>query len=149
MLHSKEIGTKLQCLLRSLRIHTDSATVFAAIVFIDKSCSECTIVSLGVGQKCLPEMALGTFDNDLVHDSHAEILARRGLIHFIFDSLLNGEASAKYFAQDDDSGKFRLNGNYQVCLVTSRSPCTLLVMRSACTYCYRWRCQYAKPVRCL
>jgi len=126
MLDFQAINTKLSILLNTLDICLNSTIVFAAILLINVNNNESTIISLATGIKCLPELAIKKHENSLVHDSHAEILARRALIKFAYESLIDGNTT-KYFSKGKGDRKWKLNKDYELCLVTSRSPCKVSV----------------------
>ncbi len=81
-------------------------TVFASIVLTRPSAPP-LVASIGTGVKCLPANRLPPL-GDTVHDSHAEILARRGFVRFLLAqaaALLAGEESLLSHAE----GRFTLS----------------------------------------
>ncbi|PKY51099.1 adenosine deaminase/editase [Rhizophagus irregularis] len=62
-----------------------------------------TCISLGSGLKCLPQSKLSK-SGDLIHDSHAEVLARRGFVKFIMNEL--------ELALTSESRYFRINEHF-------------------------------------
>ncbi|RIA92541.1 adenosine deaminase/editase [Glomus cerebriforme] len=62
-----------------------------------------TCISLGSGLKCLPQSKLSK-SGDLIHDSHAEVLARRGFVKFVMNEL--------ELALKSESSYFRINENF-------------------------------------
>ncbi|KAF8324469.1 uncharacterized protein EI90DRAFT_3292150 [Cantharellus anzutake] len=71
----------------SLRfLEKSSRTVFAGIVLRDDSETppKFHCISIGSGTKCLPQSRL-TEEGDALHDSHAEVLARRGAVRWLIE----------------------------------------------------------------
>ncbi|CAG8542242.1 adenosine deaminase/editase [Gigaspora rosea] len=81
-------------------------------------------ISLGSGLKCLPQSKLSK-TGDLIHDSHAEILARRGFLKFIINEiklLLNSES--KYLSLNDTNyPPFIIRNNVTFHMYISQAPC--------------------------
>ncbi|KAI8336164.1 adenosine deaminase/editase [Chlamydoabsidia padenii] len=76
------------------------------------------VISMGTGQKCLPFSQL-TKDGQLIHDSHAEVLARRGFIKY----LLRHPEVYFYYGSEDDKGKLIPRPDYTFHMYVSQSPC--------------------------
>ncbi|KAF8679620.1 Adenosine-deaminase (editase) domain [Rhizoctonia solani] len=66
-------------------------TVLAGIVLHDSDSGQTECISLGTGAKCLPFNKLPK-SGEALHDSHAEVLARRGAIRWLYSHLLSGES---------------------------------------------------------
>ncbi|KAG9014290.1 hypothetical protein FRB90_005468 [Tulasnella sp. 427] len=84
-------------------------------------------ISLGTGTKCLPESKLPP-NGDILHDSHAEVLARRGAIRWLYEEILrwtkNGERSDWVERGEKDEGElFRLKPGIQAHMYVSTLPC--------------------------
>jgi tRNA-specific adenosine deaminase 1 len=89
------------------------------------SAAEVYLISLGTGVKVLPAARLPPL-GDTLHDSHAEVLARRGLRRWLLAEatrVLGGEASV-WVIQDKE--KFALAPGVQVWLYVSALPVSLL-----------------------
>ncbi|KAH6915279.1 adenosine deaminase/editase [Coprinopsis sp. MPI-PUGE-AT-0042] len=93
------------------------------------------IISLATGTKCTPESRLSA-RGELVHDSHAEVLARRGAARWLVEEahrvLLthpgtrNGEDNvylSPWHEFSESTGKFRLREGVKLCLYVSTLPC--------------------------
>jgi tRNA-specific adenosine deaminase 1 len=80
-------------------------------------------VSLGTGVKCLPESRLA-FIGDTVHDSHAEILARRGFVRWLLSELC--APSPSEWIEHKSNGKWSLRKNVSLHMYTSALPCETL-----------------------
>ncbi|KIJ56582.1 hypothetical protein M422DRAFT_218058 [Sphaerobolus stellatus SS14] len=84
-------------------------------------------ISLGTGVKCLPESRLGTI-GDTVHDSHAEILARRGFIRWLLSELCNSSSSE--WIEPKSSGRWGLKKDVSLHMYISTLPCGDASMRA-------------------
>ena len=59
-------------------------TVLAGFVLHDLHSGQTQVLSLGAGAKCLPACHLPTC-GDALHDSHAEVIARRGVVRWLLE----------------------------------------------------------------
>ena len=87
-----------------------------------------TCVSLGVGTKFMaPSVARQDPSRELVHDSHAEVLARRGLQRFLHGQLALGVASrgreGLFERRLEAGGVWSLQEGILLHLYTSAAPC--------------------------
>jgi tRNA-specific adenosine deaminase 1 len=125
-----EIVSCILRLYRSLAFEPPSGqyTVLAAFVLSNTLSNATKIISLSTGSKCLPTARL-PLRGDALHDSHAEILARRGAIRWSVEE-------AGRFAQTQtsdwiqhqsigvgDGGIFALKDGVCVHLYISTVPC--------------------------
>ena len=75
--------------------HSREYTVLAGIVMErchDDSYSSFQVISIGTGTKCLPQKEVSSFGDNLA-DCHAEVLARRAFIRFLYLTSLRLRAS--------------------------------------------------------
>ncbi|CAE6490469.1 unnamed protein product, partial [Rhizoctonia solani] len=63
-------------------------TVLAGVVLYDRASERLECVSLGTGAKCLPSAKLPK-SGEALHDSHAEVLARRAAVRWVYGQLAN------------------------------------------------------------
>ncbi|XP_052231262.1 tRNA-specific adenosine deaminase 1-like isoform X2 [Dreissena polymorpha] len=85
--------------------------------------TEVTVVSLGTGSKCLPASKLSK-TGDILNDSHAEVLARRAFLRFLYEELKKVYGSG-------ESTVLKLCGNNMCCvqdgitfhMYSSLTPC--------------------------
>lgn len=99
-------------------------TVLASFVLYDRQQNIFKIISLATGSKCLPASRLPP-KGDALHDSHAEVLARRGAIRWILEEICRKSSS-----MDDSSwvrhcsdGFFALKDHIDIILYVSTVPC--------------------------
>lgn len=101
-------------------------TILAAFVLAD-TVGTLKCISLGTGSKCLPAMRLQNGGNT-VHDSHAEVLARRGAVRWLLEEVRRANASVArgeeplWISQQED-GKFKLKPGITLHLYVSTLPC--------------------------
>lgn len=96
-------------------------THLAAFVSIDER-NHIDILSIGTGTKCLGGQIEERGTNGcLLHDSHAEVIARRSFIRFLYELILQKKTDSILIKQN--SNEFILNESFQICLFVSYSPC--------------------------
>ena len=113
-------------------------TVLASFALHDTHSSRVQLLSLGAGVKCLPASHLPV-RGDALHDSHAEVTARRGAIRWLLEEVqrdaeaqgqnehstptpASASKSAWVCARDD--GLYVLRNNVQLWMYASTVPCT-------------------------
>lgn len=98
-------------------------TILAGFVLWNSCTHELKVISLGAGSKCIPENRLCK-EGDLVHDSHAEILARRGAIRWLMEEIKNHtRTGTSDWIEQLPTGRLGLKSNIQVTLYASTVPC--------------------------
>ena len=101
--------------------------VLASVVMMRRiSCgnNRLCIVALGAGSKSISGRSL-TKKGVRVHDCHAEVLARRGLLRFLYsqlEELKNGKSRTSIFTKRDD-GVCTLKKAVSFHLFISKPPC--------------------------
>ena len=95
-------------------------THLAAFICLDEN-NQITVLSLGTGTKCLggSKEERGSA-GCLLHDSHAEVIARRALIRFFYQEILDENNSILI---KQEKNKFYLNKSVRVYLFVSSPPC--------------------------
>ncbi|KAM4572993.1 tRNA-specific adenosine deaminase 1 [Odontesthes bonariensis] len=102
-------------------------TLLAAVVKITRCESsgsvEKEVVSMGTGTKCIGQSAMSP-KGDVLNDSHAEVIARRGCTRYLIQELrraVSGRGSAVF--RPSQRGKWRLQPGVSFLLFTSHTPC--------------------------
>jgi tRNA-specific adenosine deaminase 1 len=95
-------------------------THLAAFVTVNEN-NKIDIISIGTGTKCLGgEKEERGINGCLLHDSHAEIIARRSLIKFFYEEILHENNSILI---KQEKKKFYLNKSIHLYLFVSYPPC--------------------------
>lgn len=103
------------------KLQPDQWIIVAGIIQDDGASKK--IVALGAGLKCLP---LAEYNSPglcpaLLHDSHAEILARRSFIRYCLHQFESNKEDS--ILQKKDFGKWRLKEGIKFHLYVSQAPC--------------------------
>lgn len=103
-------------------------TLLAAVLQITRGADPLSVavevVSLGTGTKCVGQTSMSP-SGDVLNDSHAEVIARRGCIRYLIQELrgaVSGRASSVFCAADE-RGKWRLRPGVSFLLFCSHTPC--------------------------
>ncbi|KAK6318357.1 hypothetical protein J4Q44_G00116480 [Coregonus suidteri] len=103
-------------------------TLLAAVVKCSVSRNqekvEKEVVSLGTGTKCIGHSAMSS-KGDVLNDSHAEVIARRGCIRYLTEQLrmaVCGQGST-VFCQGEERGKWKVQSGVSFLFFTSHTPC--------------------------
>ncbi|KAG2636942.1 tRNA-specific adenosine deaminase TAD1 isoform X2 [Panicum virgatum] len=83
-----------------------------------------TVLSMGTGTKCLGASRLSG-RGDLVHDAHAEVIARRALIRLLYSEIDRG-ASPEWLVASEDGGRWRLRDGHSLHLYITQLPCGVM-----------------------
>lgn len=94
-------------------------TVLSSILKYNHQNDELDVVALGTGTKCLGKNYSLSGSGDIINDSHAEVMARRGFLRYIMESIKN----RKHFTYDDTLKKFRLDPIISFHFFTTHPPC--------------------------
>ena len=96
-------------------------THLAAFVSVDRD-NHIDMLSIGTGTKCLGGQKEERGVNGcLLHDSHAEVIARRSLIRFFYEEILQQKNDSILIKQN--SNEFVLNESFKIYLFVSYPPC--------------------------
>jgi tRNA-specific adenosine deaminase 1 len=102
----------------------DKYTVLASFVLHNPRSGRTQLLSLGAGVKCLPASRLPAL-GDALHDSHAEVIARRGAIRWLLEEVQRDAqapgSSAWICARED--GLYTLRDNVRLWMYASTVPC--------------------------
>ncbi|KAK4055991.1 hypothetical protein OIO90_002986 [Microbotryomycetes sp. JL221] len=79
-------------------------------------------ISLGTGLKALPHAKLPVH-GDVLHDSHAEIIARRGLLLWLYSELSKVVAGQQALVEATRHGAWKLAGGRRLVMYVSTLPC--------------------------
>ncbi|XP_035913019.1 tRNA-specific adenosine deaminase 1-like isoform X1 [Anopheles stephensi] len=105
-------------------------TILSAIVLLKtaqtKDSADIRVVALGTGTKCLAGNELSA-SGDRVHDSHAEVLARRAFLRYLLEQAENAASNPQesIFEQQtsESGGKLCLKNGHSFHFFTTHSPC--------------------------
>ena len=129
-------------------------TITASFFLTHPSSPDCKVISVATGTKCLPTTRLPS-RGEAVHDSHAEILARRGAIRWFLEEIGRCHHDTKdasshmyqsdWICQSSQDGRYELRADVQIHLYVSTVPCTIIERVSSdlvpsCSNLSRWRC---------
>ncbi|XP_072169534.1 tRNA-specific adenosine deaminase 1-like [Diadema setosum] len=102
-------------------------TLLAAILQSNakESSSKFSVVSMATGSKCIGASKMSKA-GDILNDSHAEILARRGFLRYLYHQLklvYSGNHSKSIFCEPAEDGQVCLKKGVKFHLFTSHTPC--------------------------
>ena len=113
-------------------------TVLASFALHDTHSGRVQLLSLGAGVKCLPASRLPV-RGDALHDSHAEVIARRGAIRWLLEEVqrdararleegqnehsATASASLSAWVCARDDGLYALRDNVHLWMYASTVPC--------------------------
>ena len=100
-------------------------TILAAVVLQKES--DLSVVALGTGSKCIGQGKLSAA-GDLLNDSHAEVMARRAFIRYLYHQVSSVYAASKdvgksIFTPNASSGKCTLKPGVNFIFFSSHTPC--------------------------
>uniref|UniRef100_A0A3P9IUJ9 tRNA-specific adenosine deaminase 1 n=1 Tax=Oryzias latipes TaxID=8090 RepID=A0A3P9IUJ9_ORYLA len=103
-------------------------TLLAAVVKVhpgrSSDAAEMEVVSMGTGTKCIGQAAMSP-RGDVLNDSHAEVIARRGCVRYLMEELHKavGGRSSTVFRPSDQRGRWKLQPGVSFVFFTSHTPC--------------------------
>ncbi|KAH8106293.1 adenosine deaminase/editase [Cristinia sonorae] len=105
-------------------------TILAAFALCEEGTSTIKVISLGTGSKCLPAIRLCK-EGDALHDSHAEVIARRGAMRWLMEEVdracrvhsAGTNAILSPWLQRLSDGKYALRDGVKLILYVSTVPC--------------------------
>lgn len=129
------------------KLHLENEwTILAGIVLIDET-GVAKVVAVGAGVKCLPLTSYqgGTLRNQLVRDSHAEVLARRALKAYLYFQIKEALAERPSIVKKSGS-LYELGEGVRFGMYISQSPCgdaSMNIFDGECA-----TTQIEKPAKC-
>lgn len=121
------LATAVNAVYASLRFKppTGQYTILASFILV--SSEKHQVISLATGSKCLPANKLSRH-GESVNDSHAEVLARRGVLLWFFDEVCRmrdgvSEETSSHWIEKHPSGKYRLRDTVRIHMYISTVPC--------------------------
>lgn len=102
-------------------------TLLAAILEsnLDGSTNEVKVVSMATGSKCIGTSKMSK-EGDILNDSHAEVLARRGFLRYLYHQLkltYTGCYDDSIFDKPGADGRSKLKDGVRFHFFTSQTPC--------------------------
>ncbi|EPT02821.1 hypothetical protein FOMPIDRAFT_1029130 [Fomitopsis schrenkii] len=107
-----------------IQIPPGQYTILAAFILTRTCPSTAKVVSLATGSKCLPTDR-SPKTGDALHDSHAEVLARRGAVRWLMEEVRRasiGQQDSAWLMKASD-GQYSLKDGVHVHLYVSTVPC--------------------------
>ncbi len=87
---------------------------------------EIKVISVATGTKCIPASRLSK-SGEIVHDSHAEVLARRCAFRWFLEEILRVYPSQSDWITKSKYGKYTLQEGVELNLYISTVPCAFLL----------------------
>lgn len=113
---------------RSLRFFRPGQYTILAGIVLSNGDRDYKCISLGTGSKCLPQAHL-PHAGEALHDSHAEVIARRGAIHwFLREMCQSNEYKSQWLLYSPDDRRWHLKESVQVHMYVSTLPCTSAIL---------------------
>lgn len=133
----------------SFRPPAGKFTILAAFVLSDPAGS-LKIISLGTGSKCLPATRLER-GGDMLHDSHAEVIARRGAVRWLLEEIGRAKTAAhgSPWLAEGPHGRLHLANGVRVYFYVSTVPCETIVTHDPLSPCLRLSLQVGTPPRAI
>ncbi|KAH8400548.1 hypothetical protein KR222_006182 [Zaprionus bogoriensis] len=103
---------------------TQQWTVLAGIVQYDRRSQSSTVVSLATGTKCIGRSKL-CGKGFILNDSHAEVLARRAFLRYLYNELLKAakQEEDSIFSWKPEEAHFVLSDHLDFHFLSTQTPC--------------------------
>jgi tRNA-specific adenosine deaminase 1 len=107
-----------------LKLPLGTFTILAAIALTSaESLTQPKIIALATGCKCLPKDKL-PLQGEAVHDSHAEVLARRCAVRWLFEEIDRAILSgSSHWVSKSTDGRYCLKDGVKTMMYISTPPC--------------------------
>lgn len=106
--------------------HSAYKVIAGIVKSVDNDPNNLKVVSIGTGSKFFYGKNLDSNGN-VVHDTHAEVVARRGFIRYVYNQInqhVTSNSSSSIFEKTDDlKSKFQLKSGIKFHLYVSTAPC--------------------------
>ena len=112
-------------LAKDLVIAQPGRKVVAGFVMTTPTDNTPTVVSIGTGTRCVEGDKL-SLEGVVVHDSHAEVVARRSLLRFFYrqlQSYFSGRSDTIFVPSASEEGKLTVHDGVEFHLYISTAPC--------------------------
>ncbi|XP_064091363.1 tRNA-specific adenosine deaminase 1-like [Macrobrachium nipponense] len=96
-------------------------TLLACVVKRDTD-GNLEVVSLGTGSKCIGASLLPHHGN-VLHDSHAEVIARRAFLLYLIDQIGRAASGSGSVLERKENGKFGIKPGFSFHFYSSHTPC--------------------------
>ncbi|CAG9132144.1 unnamed protein product [Plutella xylostella] len=96
-------------------------TVLSCVVKYDRNSTSIEMVSLGTGSKCVGATKMSP-RGDILNDSHAEVIARRGFLLYLFHEIEKSIDHKQSLFNQEDS-KFKFKDGIEFIFYSSQLPC--------------------------
>ncbi|XP_053560440.1 double-stranded RNA-specific adenosine deaminase isoform X2 [Bombina bombina] len=115
---------KFNCLTAKIQNSLLGRKILAAIVMKKNSEDQGTVVSIGTGNRCVKGEEL-SLKGETVNDCHAEIIARRGFLRFLYSELLkyNPDLPEESIFEESEGDLMRVRPSVTFHLYISTAPC--------------------------
>ncbi|XP_037812583.1 tRNA-specific adenosine deaminase 1 [Lucilia sericata] len=101
-------------------------TILAGVVLHHKQTAKSEVISLGSGTKCIGKSKLCP-QGLILNDSHAEVMARRGLMRYMYhqlkNALLKSDGDESIFEWLPEQQKFQLKKDLTLHFLSTQTPC--------------------------
>lgn len=96
-------------------------TVLSCVLQNNKTTEQLEVVALGTGSKCIGASRMSP-KGDVLNDSHAEVVARRGFLVYLYDNMKRTleDKTTIFIIQDN---KFKLKDDIEFYFYSSQLPC--------------------------
>lgn len=96
-------------------------TVLSCILIYDKTLEKIEVISLGTGTKCVGASKMSS-KGDILNDSHAEAMARRGFLLYLYENVEKALENQKsiFYLEDE---QLKLRDDIEFVFYSSHVPC--------------------------